>query len=426
MERLSVSPIPRKVLVAGIIGNVMEWYDFGLYGYFAPVIAKLFFPSEDHLASLIATFGVFAAGFVMRPIGALLFGHLGDTVGRTKALAASVILMAVPTFLCGLLPTYATIGETAPVLLTLLRLMQGLSVGGEFTGSIAFMVEHAPPNHRGLVGSWTVCGAALGTLLGSAIGALTTWDLPASDLYSWGWRIPFLIGLGVGVLGLYLRKGIGEPEEFRILQESGKVARSPIRDVLTHRRTELMTAIGLSWLNGVAFYTLFVYMTTYVVSILKLPLGVALMINTVSMGVMAVLAPAMAALSDRIGRVPTLLSGALGLALLSYPLFKLIGHDTIGFILAGQLVFAVLLSVYSGPMPAALVELFPARERYTGLSIGYNLSLALFGGTAPLVATFLIRETGNIMAPSFYVIITAVFTAALLFRHPETFRITLR
>jgi MHS family proline/betaine transporter-like MFS transporter len=167
-------------------------------------------------------------------------------------------------------------------------------------------------------------------------------------------------------------------------------------------------------------------MTTYVVSILKLPLGVALMINTVSMGVMAVLAPAMAALSDRIGRVPTLLSGALGLALLSYPLFKLIGHDTIGFILAGQLVFAVLLSVYSGPMPAALVELFPARERYTGLSIGYNLSLALFGGTAPLVATFLIRETGNIMAPSFYVIITAVFTAALLFRHHETFRITLK
>jgi MHS family proline/betaine transporter-like MFS transporter len=413
-------------LVAGIIGNVMEWYDFALYGYFAPVIAKLFFPSEDHLASLIATFGVFAAGFVMRPIGALLFGHLGDTVGRTKALAASVILMAVPTFLCGLLPTYDTIGETAPLLLTLLRLMQGLSVGGEFTGSIAFMVEHAPSNHRGIVGSWTVCGAALGTLLGSAIGALATWDLPASDLYSWGWRIPFLIGLGVGVLGLYLRKGIGEPEEFRILQESGKVARSPIRDVLTHRRTELLTAIGLSWLNGVAFYTLFVYMTTYVVSILKMPLGVALMINTVSMGVMAVLAPAMAALSDRIGRIPTLLSGALGLALLSYPLFKLIGHDTIGFILAGQLVFAVLLSVYVGPMPAALVELFPARERYTGLSIGYNLSMAIFGGTAPLMATFLIRETGNVMAPSFYVIITAVSTVALLFRHPETFRITLR
>jgi MFS transporter, MHS family, proline/betaine transporter len=341
-------------------------------------------------------------------------------------LTVSVLLMAVPTFLCGLLPTYATIGDVAPILLTLLRLLQGLSVGGEFTGSIAFLVEHAPPGQRGLVGSWTVCGAALGTLLGSGIGALTTWDLPPASLYAWGWRIPFLIGLGVGAVGLYLRTGIGEPGDFRMLQESGTVARSPIRDVLTHRRVELFTAIGLSWLNGVSFYTLFVYMTTYMVSILRLSLGVALLINTVSMAIMAVLVPFMAALSDRIGRVPTLLTGAMGLGLLSYPLFKLLGHDTVGFILAGQLVFALLLSIYLGPMPATLVELFPARERYSGLSIGYNLSLALFGGTAPLVATFLIRETGNAMAPSFYLIASAAFTIALLSKHPETSRIALR
>lgn len=419
-------PPLRKTLIAGMIGNVMEWYDFALFGYFAPVIATLFFPSDRHLVSLINTFGVFAAGFLMRPVGAAVFGHVGDTMGRKKALAASVILMALPTFLMGVLPTYEQIGAAAPILLTLLRLLQGLSVGGEYTGSITFLVESAPAGRRGYVGSWTPFSACAGVLLGSGVGALFTSDLPHDALYAWGWRLPFLCGIVIGGVGLYIRAGIAESPDFETVRRSGEVAASPVRDALTSRRSEILTAVGLNWLNGTAFYTLFVYLTTYLASILKFPLGSALTINTISMTVLAALMPVMGALSDKVGRKPLLLVGSLGLALLSYPLFRLLVHDTFGFILAGQLMFALLVSIYFGPLPAVLVELFPARERCSGLSIGYNLALALFGGSAPLIATYLIKETGNILSPSFYLIACSLVSLLVALRLPETFRAPLK
>ena len=205
----SVTPQQRKVLVASSLGNILEWYDFALFGFFAPILAQLFFPSDNHLASLLSTFGVFAAGFLMRPLGGALFGHLGDRVGRKNALAASVILMAIPTTLLGLLPTHAQVGILAPLLLTGLRLIQGLSVGGELTGSISFIVEHSPPTQRGFFGSWASNSIGMGLLLGSATGALMTSLLSQDDLVRWGWRIPFLFGIFVGGVGLYLRMKLG-------------------------------------------------------------------------------------------------------------------------------------------------------------------------------------------------------------------------
>lgn len=220
----SITPKQRKTLVASSLGNILEWYDFALFGFFAPILAQLFFPSDDHLASLLSTFGVFAAGFLMRPLGGALFGHFGDKVGRKNALAASVILMAIPTTLLGLLPTHSQVGLLAPILLTVLRLIQGLSVGGELTGSISFIVEHSPPSQRGFFGSWASNSIGMGLLLGSATGALMTSLLSPDDLASWGWRIPFLFGIVVGGVGLYLRMKLEEPESFQKLQQAGAMS----------------------------------------------------------------------------------------------------------------------------------------------------------------------------------------------------------
>lgn len=400
--------------MAGSIGNVLEWYDFALYGYLAPVIAVLFFPRENELASLISTFGVFAVGFFARPVGALLFGHLGDTVGRKSALIWSVMLMAVPTCLVGLLPTHAEIGFAAPVLLVVLRLLQGLSVGGEFTGSMTFLVEHARPEERGYAGSWSEFSAQIGILLGSGVGALLTFSLSQDALYTWGWRIPFVLGILVGAVGLYLRRSIDESPEFERVKRSGVISRFPLREVLTHRRADLVRAIGIIWLYAVSFYLAFVYLITYLSTVLTVPLGSAMISNTIGLAAFTCLVPAMGALSDRVGRKLPMVAGAAGLALLAYPLFMLLGLGALPYIITAQLLFALLVAAYVGPMCAMVVELFPPDGRYTGLSLAYNLALALFGGTAPLVATYLIERTDNIVAPSFYLAVSAVISFAVV------------
>ncbi|BCA53822.1 MFS transporter [Nitrospira sp. KM1] len=411
-------PTLYKTLVAGMIGNVMEWYDFALFGYFAPVIARLFFPSDNHLVSLINTFGVFAAGFLMRPVGAAIFGHIGDTAGRKRSLTLSVMLMAIPTFLMGLLPTYAQIGVLAPIALTLLRMLQGISVGGEYTGSMTLLIESASPARRGFIGSWVPFSTCIGILLGSGIGALLTADMAPEALYSWGWRLPFLLGIVVGVCGLYLRRGLSESKDFQGIQEAGEVAASPVQEVMADHRSEIITAICLNWLNGAAFYTVFVYLITYLASILKFPLGSALIINTISMAFLAVLLPVVGALSDRVGRKPIMVVGAASMVLFAYPLFQLLSHHTFEYVLFGQLAFAFLIAVYFGPLPATVVDLFPPRRRCSGLSISYNFALAVFGGTAPLIATFLIKETGNPLSPSFYLIISALVSLLFAWRIP--------
>jgi MHS family proline/betaine transporter-like MFS transporter len=405
----------KKTLLAGAIGNALEWYDFALYGYFAPVFAALFFPSERPSLSLISAFGVFAIGFLARPLGALLFGHWGDTVGRREALAWSVILMAIPSCLVGLLPTYETIGMAAPLTLILCRFLQGLSVGGEFTGSVTFLVEHAAPSQRGYIGSWAGFSAQMGALLGSAVGALVATVVSDEALRQWGWRIPFLLGSLIALVGWYLRTHVPESPAFEQVRQAGALSSSPIREVFRDQQPALAKVIGLVLLHGVAFYLLYVYLATYLVTVTTVALGAALTVNTVCMGLLAVLMPVMGSLADKVGQKPLLVGGAAGLAIASYPLFTWLTGDHLPFMIAAQVLLTVLLSCYMGPFFAAVVALFPTPQRYTGLSVGYNIASALFGGTAPLMAVLLIEWSGNILAPSFYLSLCAAISLGVVF-----------
>jgi MHS family proline/betaine transporter-like MFS transporter len=408
----AVSASLTRTVVAGAVGNVLEWYDFGLFGYFAPVIAREFLPSHDPLASLLGTFGVFATGFLMRPLGGLIFGFVGDRLGRKLALELSVVLMALATTLLGLLPTYASIGLAAPLLLTILRLFQGLSVGGEYIGSMSFLAEHAPPGRRAFFGSWSSFSVVLGSLLGSATAAVCTRLLSEPDLVRWGWRLPFLAGLLIGLLGLWLRLGVKESPCFEQIDRSGQLSANPIVDALRHDGFAIVMTLGLGALLAVGFYLPFVWLPTWLAHINQRPLpeDQALFSNCVALLALLVLTPVTAVLSDYVGRRPMYLSAALGYALLSYPLFVHMSSGTYPSALAGGLVFAVFLSLPSGCMAAAMVELFPTRTRYTGVAIGYNLAQALMGGTAPLVATALIHTSGNDIAPAWYIAASAIIT----------------
>src|SRR6185312_4474234 len=342
-------PVLRKTVLAGAIGNVLEWYDFALFGYFAPVLSRLFFPASDPSLSLIATFGVFAVGFLARPLGALLFGYWGDTRGRRAALAWSIILMALPTCLVGLLPTYAQVGLAAPLTLTALRFLQGLSVGGEFTGSVTFLVEHAASTERGYIGSWAGFSAQIGALLGSGVGTLMTASLSSDDLQQWGWRIPFVVGSVIALVGWYLRRRIPESPAFERLQQAGVVSSSPVRELFRSYRAPLLQVIGLVLLHGVGFYIFYVFLPSYLTKVTDLPMGTALLINTMCMALLAILIPCMGKLSDRVGHRWVLASGAAGLALGTVPFFLWLSSGHLALIVTAQVLITVFVSAYMGP-----------------------------------------------------------------------------
>lgn len=383
----------------------MEWFDFSIYGYFAPVIARVFFPAGDYFLSLLATLGIFASGFLMRPVGAAFFGHLGDTRGRSQALVLSVILMAVPTCLMGFLPTYAQAGIWSPLMLTLLRLVQGFSVGGELTGSITYMAEQAPVAHRGFFTSFATFGTVSGFLLGSLTGAVITENLSGDLLLSWGWRMAFWCGILLGGAIFLVRRGLLAENPSGAGSEKSAAYSSPIRETLSHHRPLLARIFGIASFIAVSYYMITVYLSTFLSSETHLPLPMALRINTLAMGVLIVLVPLTGALSDRWGRKPLMLASSLGFIFLSYPLFHLLSNGVPWDDLMAQLVFVVLIALYEGTYPALMAEICPARVRMTAFSLAFNLSMAVLGGTTPLVATLLIRELNTKAAPSFYLIL---------------------
>ena len=397
----------RRAIIAGIAGNVMEWYDFAAYGYFATVIGSQFFPSKDPTSSLIAAFGVFAAGFLMSPVGSLVFGYIGDKLGRKLALTTSVMVMAAPTFLVGLLPTYGQAGLIAPLLLVLLRLAQGLSVGGEYTTSGVFLVEQSEPKHRGFLGSFASLGATIGVLLGSAVSAAITTLLDRGSVTSWGWRLAFLLGLVVGAIGIAIRRQLIDD---RSAPGGMAPAAAPIREAFRDQWRTILQVVGLNAAGAVAYYMCFVYVTTYMRRVDFIAASRALDINTVALLVLAVTIVPMGILSDRVGRRPVLLVATGGLFVLALPLFWMLHHPEPLVALLGQVVFAALNAAYWGPSTATMVELVLGRTRCTVLSVGYNLVLAILGGATPMAAIYAIRETGNDLSPAALVMTTAAIS----------------
>lgn len=410
----------REAVIASVIGNTLEWYDFAVYGFFVPTISGLFFPSSDPLTGVLATYAVFGVGFVMRPVGSVVFGIYGDRHGRRRALSAVIFLMAVSTAAIGLLPTYDRAGVLAPVLLVLARLVQGLSAGGEWGGSTAYLVEHAPEGRRGYFGAWQQFSVGAGFLLGSLTGTALSLSLSAEALASWGWRTPFVFGIVIGAVGAWLRWRLADTPRYLAIARHRAIATAPLAEAVGRYPRETLTVFGLTLHNTVAYYISLVYMTGYLSGIGGLSLGTAQLIGTVCLVVFVVLIPLNGMLSDRVGRRPLLMASCAGFALLGYPLFVLGSSGRADLAFLAQVVMVALLSLYAGSCPAAYAELFPTRVRYTALSVGYNIAVAIFGGFAPVVATWLIRETGNPLAPAFYVIAAAVVTWVILTRIPET------
>lgn len=404
-----------RSVVGGIVGNVLEWYDFALFGYFAPIIGEQFFPARSPTVSLMGALGVFAAAYVMRPIGGLVFGYIGDRYGRKSALLLSVLLMAIPTTLLGLLPTYDQIGVTAGVLLVLVRLVQGVSVGGELIGSICFVTESAPVGRRGFFGSWSLWSSTAGVMLGSLVAMLVQDVLTPAQAANWGWRVPFIAGSLIAVAALWMRSGLLETPDFEKNKNEGKLDENPLAEVVRTRPTQIASVGCLVVLCGGGFYMLFVWWPTLLSKLLDPPVPHALLANTLSMIVVMVVIPYAGALSDVVGRRPVLVASSLGIALSAVPLFLLVDHGTFLSTFAAQLVFAILIGFFTGPIPATMVELFPVRTRFSGMAIGYNLSLCIFGGTAPLVATWLVHRSNMIVDAAAYLSFLAIvsFMASL-------------
>ncbi len=412
----------RRNTIGGVIGNVLEWYDFAVFGFFAPVIGTQFFPSEDRFVSLLCAFGVFAGAYLVRPLGGMLFGHIGDLMGRKKALQVSVLMMAVSTTMMGLLPTHASIGVAAPVLLVLLRLVQGLSVGGELVGSISFITEIAPPGRRGLFGSLVLCSVTAGIMLGSAVAVAAHSFLDPAALEAWGWRIPFLAGFGMGVFALWMREGMVETPHFEQTRRDGDFSRNPVAEVIRVMPGRLFHVVALVVLEAGGFYMLFVWWPTFLTDILHPPVKHALLANMIAMLVLTALIPVAGWLSDRVDRGLVLGIASAGIAVAAYPLFLLTTHGSFAAVLAAQSIFAVLMSGVAGPLSSMMAEMFPTRVRFSGIAIAYNIPMALFGGTAPLVCTWLVIHTGSVFAPAYYLIGLAIITAiAAVVDRPQCF-----
>lgn len=409
----------RRAIVATVIGNGLEWFDFTVYSFFAVIIAKLFFPTGNELTSLLLAVATFGVGFFMRPVGGILLGIYADRVGRKAALSVTILLMALGTTIIGLAPTYEKIGLFAPLLIVAARLLQGFSAGGEMGSATAFLTEYAPVKERAYYSSWIQASIGVAVLLGAAVGTFVTSSLDPESLASWGWRLPFLLGIVIGPVGYYIRNHLDETPAF--LEEKDKTD-SPLKEVIRNFPRETAASFSMVILWTVCTYVLLFYMPTYSIKVLKLPQSTGFVAGMVGGLCIMVFAPVVGRLADRLGRRLFLSGSALLILLLAYPMFAYINMAPgLGSLLLFQLVFGVLIAAYTGPILAAFSELFPAKVLSTGLSVAYNLAVTIFGGFASFIITWLIAATGSTMAPAFYVMIAAAisFVGTRFVREPQ-------
>ncbi|MEJ8635238.1 MULTISPECIES: glycine betaine/L-proline transporter ProP [Streptomyces] len=403
----------KRATKAASLGNAMEWFDFGIYSYLAVTLGHVFFPSENDTAQLLSSFATFAVAFLVRPLGGMFFGPMGDRIGRKKVLALTMILMAIGTLAIGLIPSYASIGFWAPVLLIFFRLVQGFSTGGEYGGASTFIAEYAPDKRRGYFGSFLEFGTLAGYVGAAGLVTLLTAWLGSDTMEAWGWRLPFLVAGPLGLVGLYLRLKLDETPAFKKLEDESAHASEAADTIETSTKDDLAKIFRVYWPTlilcialvgayNVTDYMLLSYMPTYLSDELGYSETHGLLILLGVMVLLMLMINQVGKLSDRFGRKPLLMAGMLGFLVLSLPAFLLIGQGSIPAIVAGMLMLGLSLLCLLGTMSAALPALFPTPVRYGSLSVGYNLSASLFGGTTPLVITALISVTGSNLMPAYY------------------------
>ena len=418
----------KRAVKATMLGNAMEWFDFGVYAYLATTIGKVFFPEASGSAQLLSTFAIFAAAFIVRPFGGLFFGPLGDLIGRKKVLATTIILMAGSTFAIGLVPSYESIGMAAPILLVLLRLLQGFSTGGEYGGASTFVAEYAPDKRRGFFSSFLEFGTLAGYVAAASLVTIIQTVVSPEELLQWGWRIPFLLAGPLGLIGLYLRLRLEETPAFQQMEQAEERSLADestgkkLRETLVENWRPLVLCIVLVATYNIAHYGLLSYMPTYLTNTLGYDESHGLVLMIVVMLVMMVGISYVGKLSDRVGRKPLLLSGFIGFFVLSLPAYLLIGVGNYVTVFLGLAILGGLLLLFVGVFPSVLPALFPTGIRYGGLAIGYNLAVSIFGGTTPLVLTALESTTGSNLVAPMYMMIAAVIGGIAVLMIPETAR----
>lgn len=399
----------RKAIIAAGIGNFVEWFDFVLYAQFAAVIATQFFPSDNPTTGLLATFAVFALGFLARPIGGVIFGHYGDKHGRKKSLAAAVLLMSGATLAIGLTPTYTAVGLAAPLLLTLWRVCQGLSAGGEYAGSSSFVIEFAPEGKKALYGSINPIATALGIIGGALVGLFMTQVMAEETINSWGWRLPFMIAGPLGIIGLYLRNKVEETPEFQSLQKNAKeIKHAPLVEAFKNAKMNMLTLFGWASLNGLGFYMLTGYMITFMTNSAQMARPQALTVYIIALILFSFACYFAGKLIDKAGvRIVAYIS-AIVMCLIIVPSFELLSVGELAKAVLGLSLFGVVMGFICTITPYLMVTLFPANIRYSASALSYNLAYGLLGGTAPYLATYLVSETGNTLAPAYYVVVVTI------------------
>jgi MHS family proline/betaine transporter-like MFS transporter len=405
-----------RTALAGLIGNVLEWFDFAVYGYFASDIGQQFFPRSSHAAQQLLAFGVFALGFCARPVGSIVLGRVGDRIGRRALLTLSIAMMGGATLAIGLVPGYAQIGVAAPLLLLTLRVVQGFSLGGEFTGSMVYTTELASPSVRGLVSSSTAAGTTIGFIIGSASAWLVNATLTTAQVSSWGWRVPFIASISLCIAGWFLRRGIAETEEgVKAAAMRPPLIRSVVADWLPIVRT-----FGIVAMTNAAYYLTFTFAVERRKSLTGEGGEAFLLANTLSLVLVLASKPLGGWLSDRTGRRKLMMALTVATMALIYPALQLMLYGTPAQFTFGQLMLAVPLGMALGLQGAMVVEIFPLRTRVTSMSFAYSVTLALAGGTAPLVSSWLIETLGHPLAPAYYIMLYGLIGLILMWPMQET------